>query len=204
MQKKYSVQIDLYHSHIRNTTINYIVADMKTMPLYIQLLDKGAPFNIPDGAIIEMNFETSSGLRFPRLGTVQNHEQGKIFYEIDPADIAIAGNVTVSITVVGPGRLTWQGFQFKVHRNLSDNQTEPPEVLGPWKNAIEEKLSGHEERITTLESGSPADLTDIENRLAEALDLIAALQAEATAKWILLNDVDNRTRSLENRITALE
>lgn len=33
---------------------------------------------------------------------------------------------------------------------------------------------------------------------------VDALQSEATAKWIMLNNVDNRSRSNESRIAALE
>lgn len=32
---------------------------------------------------------------------------------------------------------------------------------------------------------------------------VSALQADATAKWVLLNDVDNRTRVLENTVGNL-
>jgi len=66
--------------------------------------------------------------------------------------------------------------------------------------------------------GEGTDLTEIENKLSEALSAtsilqtqLSALQAESTAKWVLLNDVDNRSRAsatsimtLEARIAALE
>lgn|GEM_PF-4035759 len=199
MQKPFSIQLELYFAHSRKTAINYIVADKKTMPLYIQLLKKGAPFALPDGAIIEINFENSAGLRFPRLGTTQDHEQGKILYEIEPADIAIAGQMKANITVVNDmQRLSWQEFEFSVSRNLSDNQVEPPETLGPWKNVIEEKLSehegrlsDHERRIIALEEHETdidVDLSGIKSALAEALAAIAELQTTATEARNIANN----------------
>jgi len=184
VQKPFSIQLELYFAHPRRTAINYIVADEKTMPLYIQLLKNGAPFALPDGAIIEINFENPAGLRFPRIGVIQNHEQGRILYEIEPSDIAIAGHMKANITVINDTqRLTWQEFEFSVSRNLSDNQVEPPEALGPWKNAIEEKLSDHERRIIALEEHETdidVDLSGIKSALAEALSAIAELQTTAT------------------------
>lgn len=304
---------------MRNTAINYIVADAETMPLYVQLLENGKPYSLPAGAIIEINFENPQGLRFPRDGTVRDYEQGQILYNIDSSDIAIAGKMYASVTVIdGTKRLTWQSFVLKVSRNLSDNQVAPPDVIGPWQSEIEEKLSDqagqlsqhastlashagqlsshagqlsdHETRIVTLEnaetnidvdltnikaridtvesdlpvtqatatdarniannaavsaatagsraeegitkadnaqgavdaldvrvttleqsSGSSTDLTEIENAIATLRSQLSALQAESTAKWVLLNDVDNRSRvnatsitDLDNRVAVLE
>lgn len=112
------------------------------MPLYVQLLENGKPYSLPAGAIIEINFENPQGLRFPRDGTVRDYEQGQILYNIDSSDIAIAGKMYASVTVIdGTKRLTWQSFVLKVSRNLSDNQVAPPDVIGPWQSEIEEKLS---------------------------------------------------------------
>jgi len=199
MQKPFSIQLELYFAHARKTAINYIAADEKTMPLYIQLLKNGAPFALPDGAIVEINFENPDGLRFPRLGTIQNHEQGKILYEIEPGDIAISGQMKASITVVNDAqRLTWQDFEFSVSRNLSDNQVEPPEVLGPWKNAIEERLSEHEGRLSNHdrrivaleehETDIDIDLSGIKSTLDEVLAAIAELQTTATEARNIANN----------------
>jgi len=192
VQKPFSIQLELYFSHPRKTAINYIVADEKTMPLHIQLLKNGAPFALPDGAIIEINFENSAGLRFPRIGVIQDHEQGRILYEIEPSDIAISGQMKANITVVNDTqRLTWQDFEFSVSRNLSDNQADPPEVLGPWKNAIEERLSEHEGRIIALEEHETdidVDLSGIKSVLAEALAAIAELQTTTTEARNIANN----------------
>lgn len=195
MQKPFSIQLELYFAHPRKTAINYIVADEKTMPLYIQLFKNGAPFALSDGAIIEINFENSAGLRFPRLGVIQDNEQGRILYEIEPADIAITGQMKASITVVNDmQRLTWQEFEFSVSRNLSDNQVDPPETLGPWKNAIEGRLSDYGRRIIALEEHETdidVDLSGIKSALDEALAAIAELQATVTEARSIANNAAN-------------
>lgn len=312
LQKPYSIKLDLYHEHTRNTPINYVVADAETMPLHIQLLADNAPYGLPASAIIELNFENPKGLRFPRDGIVEDHEQGQILYNIQSSDIAIDGQMVASVTVVnGTERLTWQSFGFRVLRNLSDSQVEPPDIIGPWQGEIEEKLSEHEgqlaghagqltnhaaqladhesrivaleeaetnievdltdiearlvtaeaglttaqatatdarniannaagmaatagiraeegiskadnaqadvdaltTRVTTLEQNSAldTDLTDLKSAVAALQSQLNALQAESTAKWVLLNTVDNRSRAngtsitaLDGRVTALE
>lgn len=51
---------------------------------------------------------------------------------------------------------------------------------------------------------SQSDMTQAQSDISTNRTNISALQGEATAKWVLLNEVDNRSRNNANRITAIE
>lgn len=70
---------------------------------------------------------------------------------------------------------------------------------GEWQTIGVEQASDTS-RIEELEE----TILGLSSALSAAQSSISALQAESTAKWVLLNTVDNRSRSNENRITALE
>lgn len=127
MQKPYEVNIDLYDSFVLKTAISYISGDIGTMPLLIRLLSRGEPVKLLDGDIIALNFENPAGDRFERIAQIVGKESGEAAYEIQDGDIAVAGDVTVGVTLTrNEKKVSWLGFAFAVIEGYSDGQAEPP------------------------------------------------------------------------------
>ena len=187
MQKSYNVPLELYTGKPLSTRICYVSGDREAYPLSIKLLARGAPFAIPDGACVELNFRNASGDKYPAPAVITDYEEGLIKYSIEPGDIAAPGQVEVSVTLIDSSRrLTWRGFSYAVQSNPTDGQTEAPDVLQPWKDDIVSRLSTLEEgggtggtaatvevgATTTGEPGTAAVVTNTGTSTAAVFDFV--------------------------------
>ena len=186
MQKSYNVSLELYDRKPLPTRIHYVSGDREAYPLSIKLLARGAPFAIPDGACVELNFRNADGDKYPAPAVITDYEEGLIKYSIEPGDIAVPGQVDVSVTLIDSSqRLTWRGFCYAVQDSPTDGQTEAPDVLQPWKDDIVSRLSKLEEggtggtgtsatvevgTTTTGEPGTDASVTNVGTSTAAVFD----------------------------------
>lgn len=155
MEKSYTVRLGLRAiDQLSDNKIQYISGDKEVYPLRIILLAYDKPFAIPEGAFVEMHFTNNNNEKYPAIAEIIDGEQGFVLYNVAQSDIAVPGQVAVSVAVTsGSERLTWVGFQFTVKSNPANGQTEPPDVLEPWMGAIVSQLSDHETRLADLAAG---------------------------------------------------
>ncbi len=205
MQKPYTITLDLYSTGSKSTAVNYVVSDSETMPLYITLTEKGKAFVIPQNAQIELNFRNTKGDTFPRYGAIEDYETGRIMYEIDSADIAIAGQMTATVSLVyGGQRLTWPCFMFNVTRSLAGGAT-PPEAEAPWFTQIMEQLSIINERLDEIEAsgggGSGEGGTTYHDKLKNLAFAVSGHTGFASA--VQITAINSEITAINSRINAL-
>jgi len=208
MQKPYDVVLDLYDTDkIQKTDIRYVAGDRYVYPLRILLTENEKPYLIPAGAVVTMRFKIESAFFIDNANIVSG-EEGVISYEIPNSLVADVAVIECRVEVKIENKLlTWPTpFMFKVLDSDTRWTMMPPEYSTEWQHEVDEKLDGHEQRISDLKETSEeisATLTDCGQRIVglEEQDEVTSNMVAALEEHIEgLNFLDKSGGEMSGRL----